>query len=55
MWSRHKIYKGNQQAVRLIVNNKNIQALMTKQFIRSLSKSLLFCSNSNIVTQNVKR
>jgi hypothetical protein len=29
MWSRPKIYKGNQQAVMLIVENKNIQALMT--------------------------
>jgi hypothetical protein len=41
MWSRPKIYKGNQQAIRLIVENKNIQALMTKQFIRSLKKRFI--------------
>jgi hypothetical protein len=29
MLSRSKIYKENQQAVRIIVENKNIQALMT--------------------------
>jgi hypothetical protein len=51
MWSRPKIYKGNQQAIRLIVENKNIQALMTKHFVRSFSVSLLFFSNNNIVTQ----
>jgi hypothetical protein len=33
MLSRPKIYKGNQQAIWIIVENKNIQALMTKQFI----------------------
>jgi hypothetical protein len=33
MLSRPKIYKENQQAVRIIVENKNIQALMTKDFI----------------------
>ncbi len=33
MWLRPKVYKGNQQAIRIIVENKNKQALMTKQFI----------------------
>ncbi len=33
MLSRPKIYKGNQQAIRNIVENKNIQVLMTQQFI----------------------
>jgi hypothetical protein len=33
MLLRPKIYKENQQAVRIIVKNKNIQALMTKHFI----------------------
>jgi hypothetical protein len=51
MWSRPKIYKGNQQAVRIIVENKNIQALMTKRFIQSFSDSLLLFRNNNIVTQ----
>ncbi len=51
MWSRPKIYKGNQQAIRLIVENKNIQALMTKHFIQSFIDSLLFFSNNNFVTQ----
>jgi hypothetical protein len=51
MWSRPKIYKGNQQAIRIIVKNKNIQALMTKHFIRSFSDSILLFRNNNIVTQ----
>jgi hypothetical protein len=51
MWLRRKIYKGNQQALRLIVEKKMIQALMTKHFIQSFSESLLFFSNNNIVTQ----
>ncbi len=51
MWLRPKIYKGNQQAIRLIVKNKNIHALMTKYVIQSFSESLLFYSNNKIVTQ----
>jgi len=51
MLSRPKIYKGNQQAVWIFVKNKNIQSLMTKQFIRSFSNSLLLLRNNNIVTQ----
>jgi hypothetical protein len=51
MWSRPKIYKGNQQAVRLFVEKQNVQALMTKHFIRSFSESLLFFSNNNVITQ----
>jgi hypothetical protein len=51
MWSRPKIYKGNQQAVRIIAKNKNIQALMTKHFIRSFSDSLLLLRNINIIKQ----
>ncbi len=31
--------------------NKNIQALMTKQYIRSHSYSLLYLRNNDIVTQ----
>ncbi len=31
--SRPKIYKENRQTVWIIAENKNIQALMTKQFI----------------------
>ncbi len=30
---RPKVYKQNRQTVWIIVENKNIQALMTKQFI----------------------
>ncbi len=41
MLSRPKMNKGNQQAIRIIVENTNMQALMTKQFIRSFSHSLL--------------
>ncbi len=48
---RPKIYKGDQQAVRIIVENKNIQASMTKQFIRSFSNSLLSLRKNNIVLQ----
>ena len=51
MLSRSKIYKENQQAVRIIVENKNIQALMTKHFIQSYSDSLLLFRNNNIITQ----
>jgi hypothetical protein len=51
MWSRPKIYKENRQAVSLIVENKNIQALMTKHFIQSFSESLLFFRNNDIITQ----
>ncbi len=51
MLSRPKIYKENQQAVRIFVENKNIQALMTKHFIRSFSASLLLFRNNNIVAQ----
>jgi hypothetical protein len=48
---RPKIYKGNQQATRIIIKNKNIQALMTKQFIQSFGNSLLSLRNNNFVTQ----
>jgi hypothetical protein len=41
MLLRPKIYKGNQQAIWIIVESLNIQAVMTKQFIRSFSQSLL--------------
>ncbi len=51
MLLRPKIYKENRQAVQIIVKNKNIQALMTKQFIRSFSAGLLLFRNNNIVTQ----
>ncbi len=51
MLSRPKIYKENQQAVRIIGENKNIQALITKHFILSFSASLLLFKNNNIVTQ----
>ena len=51
MWLRPKIYKGSRQAVRTIVENKNIQALMTKQFIQSFSNNLSLLRNKNIVTQ----
>ncbi len=51
MWSRPKIYKGNRQAIRIIVENKSIQALMTKHFIRSFSDSVLLLRNNNIITQ----
>jgi hypothetical protein len=51
MLSRPKTYKENLQAVRIIVVNKNIQALMTKHFIRSFSSSLMLFRNNNIVTQ----
>ncbi len=47
MWLRPKIYKGNQQVVRLIVKNKNLQALMTKYFFWSFSESLLVFGNNN--------
>ena len=51
MLPRPKIYKGNQQAVRIIAENKNIQSLMTKQFIRLFSNSLLLPRINIIVTQ----
>ncbi len=51
MLLRPKIYKENQQAIRIIVENKNIQALMTKHFIWSFSASLLLLRNNNIITQ----
>jgi hypothetical protein len=51
MWLRPKIYKENRQADKIIVENKNIQALMTKHFIRSFSDSLLLFRNNNIITQ----
>ncbi len=51
MLSRPKIYKENRQAVRIIVENKTIQALMTKHFIQSFSASLLLFRINNIVTQ----
>jgi hypothetical protein len=51
MLSRTKIYKQNRQAVWIIVENKNIQSLMTKQFIQSFSNSLLLLRNNNIFTQ----
>jgi hypothetical protein len=51
MLLRPKIYKGNQQAVWIIVKNKNIQSLMTKQFIQSFSNSLMLLRNNNILTQ----
>jgi hypothetical protein len=51
MFSRPKIYKGNRQAIRIVVENKNIPALMTKQFIQSFSSSLLSIRNNNIITQ----
>jgi hypothetical protein len=50
MWLRSKIYKENRQAIRIIVENKNKQALMTKHFIQSFSDSLLLFRNNNIVT-----
>ncbi len=53
--SRPKIYKQNRQTVWIIVKNKNIQSLMTKQFIWSLSNSLLWLRNSKIVTQKEYR
>jgi hypothetical protein len=51
MSSRPKVYKGNQQAACIIIKNKHIQALMTKQYIRSFSDSLLLLRNNNIVIQ----
>ncbi len=51
MWSGPKLYKGNQQAIRIIVEIQNIQALMTEHFIRSFIDSLLLFRNNNIVTQ----
>jgi hypothetical protein len=51
MLTTPKIYKGNQQDVWIIVENKNIQALLTKQFIQSFSNSLLLLRNDNTVTQ----
>ncbi len=51
MLLRSKIYKGNQQAIRIIIENKNIQAFMTKQFIGSFSNSLLLSRNNNIFSQ----
>jgi hypothetical protein len=51
MFLRPKKYKENRQAVRIIVENKNIHALMAKHFIRSFSASLLLFGNNNIVTQ----
>jgi hypothetical protein len=51
MWLRPKIYKGNRQVIRIIAENKNIQALMTKQFIRSFSNNLLLLRNNDIFTQ----
>ncbi len=51
MLSRPKIYKENLQAIRIIVENKNIQALMTKHIIQSFSASILLFRNNNIVTQ----
>jgi hypothetical protein len=51
MLFRPKIYKENRQAVRIIVENKNIQALMTKHFIQSFSAVLLLFRINNIVTQ----
>jgi hypothetical protein len=47
MWSRPKIYKGNQQAFRLIVENKNIQALMTKKLFHHLVK--VYCFSVTII------
>jgi hypothetical protein len=49
--SRQKIYKQNRQTVWIIVENKSIQAFMTKQFIWSFSYSLMLHRNNNIVTQ----
>ncbi len=46
-----KIYKENQQAIRIILENKNIQALMTKHVILSFSASFLLFRNNNNVTQ----
>ncbi len=51
MLLRPKIYKENRKAIRIIVENKNIQAIMTKHFIWSFSASLLLFRNNNIVTQ----
>jgi hypothetical protein len=51
MLSRPKIYKGNQQAIWIIVENKNIQSLITTQFIQSFSNFFLLLRNNNIVTQ----
>jgi len=51
MLLRPKIYKRNQQAIWIVVENKNIQALMTKQFIRLFSYNLMLHRNNNIGTQ----
>ena len=51
MLLRHKIYKGNLQAIRIIVENKNMQALMTKQSIETFGCSLLYLRNNDTVTQ----
>jgi hypothetical protein len=51
MLTRPKIYKENRQVVRMIVENKYIQALMTKHFIQSFSASLLLFRNNYNVTQ----
>jgi hypothetical protein len=48
---RPNIYKQNRETIWIIAENKNIQALMTKQFIWSSSPSLLWLSNNNIITQ----
>jgi hypothetical protein len=49
---RPKIFKGNQQAFRIIAKNKNIQALMTKPFIPSFSNSLLSRRNNILLHSN---
>ncbi len=49
--SRQKIYKQNWQTIWIIDKNKNIHALMTKQFIWSFSYILLLHRNNIIVTQ----
>ncbi len=49
--SRQKIYKRNWQTICIIIENKNIQPLITKQFIWSFSYSLLLHRNIIIFTQ----
>jgi hypothetical protein len=49
--SRQRLYKQHWQTIWIIVENKNKHALMTKQFIWSLSCSLLLQRNNIIVTK----
>ncbi len=49
--SRPNVYRQNRLAMWFYFENKNIQAFMTKQFIRSYSYSLLYLRNNDTVTQ----